>query len=248
MRTCGRVAAAALVVAACAPADPPPRPVAAGAGTSVAPSPPPTASTAAPAPTPSPPPTPPPAPPPTPPPPPTPTPAPPPIPTPTLAWAAALRAAEWERWPGLPPDLRERELVRHLGVDRARATRRDARLGRHDAVIVDARGLRYWLRDRDRVVLVEVTGAGRLGAATPAELLARLGAPAREGPGRYLEDGASTTELVFPGRGIAVTVAESYDTPPAFAPRLAAVQLFARTDLRTFVLELGGNDRGGPAH
>ncbi|MBE7451182.1 MAG: hypothetical protein HS111_20500 [Kofleriaceae bacterium] len=185
----------------------------------------------------------------TPPPPPTPTPAPPPIPTPTLAWAAALRAAELaERWPGLPPDLRERELVRHLGVDRARATRRDARLGRHDAVIVDARGLRYWLRDRDRVVLVEVTGAGRLGAATPAELLARLGAPAREGPGRYLEDGASTTELVFPGRGIAVTVAESYDTPPAFAPRLAAVQLFARTDLRTFVLELGGNDRGGPAH
>ena len=43
-------------------------------------------------------------------------------------------------------------------------------------------------------------------------------------------------------------MAESYDKPPSFAPRLAAVQLFARTDLRTFALELGGNDRSGPSH
>jgi len=42
-------------------------------------------------------------------------------------------------------------------------------------------------------------------------------------------------------------VAESYDQPPSFAPRLAAIQLFATTDLRTFVLELGGNDTTGPA-
>ncbi len=49
------------------------------------------------------------------------------------------------------------------------------------------------------------------------------------------------------GRALALTVGASYDTPPSFPDRLAAVQLFAATDLRTFVLELGGNDRGGPA-
>ena len=49
------------------------------------------------------------------------------------------------------------------------------------------------------------------------------------------------------GRGIALTVSESYGQPSSFVPRLAAVQLFAATDLRTFVLELGGNDRAGPS-
>jgi hypothetical protein len=157
-----------------------------------------------------------------------------------------LRAADWSRWPGLPPDLRERDLVRDLGIDRASATRRDARLGRHDAVVVDGGGLRYWLRDRDRVVLVEVTG--HVGSTAPADLQRQLGAPARAGAGRFLQSGATTTELVYPDRGLAITVAASYDTPPSFAPRVAAVQLFAITDLRTFVLELGGNDRGGPVH
>lgn len=100
------------------------------------------------------------------------------------------------------------------------------------------------MRDGDRVVLVELTQ--RLGAAAPADLLARFPAPDREGAGRYRLAGATTTEHVFAGRGIAITVAASYDQPPSFAPRVAAVQLFAASDLRTFDLELGGGDRGGP--
>jgi hypothetical protein len=68
-----------------------------------------------------------------------------------------------------------------------------------------------------------------------------------EGAGRFLQSGATTTAYVYAGRGLALTVAESYDQPPSFAPRLAAIQLFATTDLRTFVLELGGNDTTGPA-
>lgn len=159
------------------------------------------------------------------------------------SYATVVRAADWARWPGLPAALRERDLVRDLRLGRA-TSRRDTRLGRHDAVVVDVGGVRYWLRDRDHVVLVEITVG--LGSAPPTELLAALGAADREGAGRFLQSGATTTEHVFAGRGLAVTVAASYDTPPAFASRLAAVQLFAVTDLRTFVLELGGNDRGGP--
>jgi hypothetical protein len=163
---------------------------------------------------------------------------------PAASYAAVLRSADWARWPGLPVDLREKALLRDLGPGAAKATRTRGRLGRHDVTIVDAGGLRYWLRDGDRVVLVEVTQ--RLGAAAPADLLARFPAPDREGAGRYRLAGATTTEHVFAGRGIAITVAASYDQPPSFAPRVAAVQLFAASDLRTFDLELGGRDRGGP--
>ncbi|HMG21648.1 MAG TPA: hypothetical protein VK607_10040 [Kofleriaceae bacterium] len=167
-------------------------------------------------------------------------------PAPAVAsYADALRAADWAHWPGLPPALREADLVRDLGLRRAATTRHAGRLSRRDAVIVEAPGVRYWLRDRDRVVLVEVTGA--LGTATPAALRAQLGAADREGAGRFLQAGATTTEYVYAGRGLALTVAESYDQPPSFPPRLAAVQLFAATELRTFVLELGGNDRAGPS-
>jgi hypothetical protein len=163
---------------------------------------------------------------------------------PATSYAAVLRSADWARWPGLPADLREKALLRDLGTGGAKPTRTRGRLGRHDVTIVDAGGLRYWLRGGDRVVLVEVTQ--RLGAAAPADLLARFPAPDREGAGRHRVAGATTTEHVFAGRGIAITVAASYDQPPSFAPRLAAVQLFAASDLRTFDLELGGRDRGGP--
>jgi hypothetical protein len=164
---------------------------------------------------------------------------------PATSYAAALRSADWAHWPGLPADLREPGLVRDLRLDRAKTTRHDGRLGRHDAVIVEAAGLRYWLRDRNRVVLIEVTG--NLGTTPPATLRAQLGAADREGAGRFLQSGATTTEYVYAGRGLAITVAESYDQPPKFPPRLAAVQLFAPTDLRTFDLELGGHDRAGPS-
>lgn len=160
------------------------------------------------------------------------------------SYATALRSADWARWPGLPDDLREADLVRTLGLGKG-ATRHDGRLGRRDVVIVEAPGLRYWLRDRNHVVLIEVTA--KLGTTAPAELRSQLGPADREGPGRFLQAGATTTEYVYAGRGLALTVAESYDQPPSFAPRLAAVQLFAVGDLRTFVLELGGNARAGPS-
>jgi hypothetical protein len=163
---------------------------------------------------------------------------------PAASYAAVLRSADWARWPGLPADLREKTLVRDLGMIGAKPTRTRGKLGRHDVLIVATGDVRYWLRDGDRVVLVELTR--RLGAAAPADLLARFPAPDREGAGRYRLAGATTTEHVFAGRGIAITVAASYDQPPSFPPRLAAVQLFAASDLRTFDLELGGRDRGGP--
>jgi hypothetical protein len=162
-----------------------------------------------------------------------------------IGYVAAMRASEWARWPGLPADLREADVVRDLGLDLATTTRHAGRLGRLDAVIVEAPWLRYWLRDRDRVVLIELTG--RLGTASPGTLRSALGQADREGAGRFLVSGATTTEYVYAGRGLALTIAESYDHPPSFAPRLAAIQLFAASDLRTFVLELGGNDRVGPS-
>ena len=73
-----------------------------------------------------------------------------------------------------------------------------------------------------------------------------MGPSDREGAGRYRRFGATTTEHVYASRGLALTVAESYDDPQTFEPFLGAVQLFAASDLRTFILELGGNDRGGP--
>jgi hypothetical protein len=161
------------------------------------------------------------------------------------SYTAALRSADWARWPGLPAGAREADLVRDLGLGKIKATRRTGRLGRHDVIIVERPGLRYWLRDSNRVVLVEVTG--QLGSASPAALRAELGAPDREGAGRFLQSGATTTEYVYASRGIALTVAESYDNPPKFAPRLAAVRLFAPGDLRAFDLELGGKDRAGPS-
>jgi hypothetical protein len=162
------------------------------------------------------------------------------------SYAAVLRSADWAHWPGLPADLREADLQRDLGLGRAATSRHDGRLSRRNAVIVETPNLRYWLRDRTHVVLIEVTK--HLGATAPAALRAQLGAADREGAGRFLQSGATTTEYVYARRGLALTVAESYDQPPSFAPRLAAIQLFAATDLRTFALDLGGNDRGGPSH
>ncbi len=78
-------------------------------------------------------------------------------------------------------------------------------------------------------------------------VVAALGTPEREGAGRHLVSGATTTELVWPGRGLSLTVADSYEDPPAWPRRLASALLFPATDLRTFVLDLGGNDRGGPS-
>jgi hypothetical protein len=70
-----------------------------------------------------------------------------------------MRAADWAQWPGLPANVREADLVRDLGLERIKATRRNGRLSRHDAVIVERPGLRYWLRHNDRIRPVAIIGA-----------------------------------------------------------------------------------------
>ncbi len=160
-----------------------------------------------------------------------------------MSWGDVVRDGRWLEFDGLPRRLDEAGLLRELGREAQAHAGRPANLGRHGRTLVELDGLRYWLAGR-RVVLVELEDPAS--SLAPGELLSALGAADREGAGRYRRVGATTTEHVFAGRGLALTVAESYDDPPSFAPILAAVQLFVPTDLRGFILELGGDDRGGP--
>ena len=157
------------------------------------------------------------------------------------AWHAA-RAGQWASWPGLPAKQSVAAVMAELGVA-APPPAVASRLGRRALDRHDAPALHVWA-DHDQVVLIEWIDPPCAGPV--AELLARLGTPDREAAGRYLRAGATTTEHVYAGRGLAVTVAASYDQPPRFAPSLATVQLFTPGTLRDFVLELGGNDRVGP--
>jgi hypothetical protein len=92
-----------------------------------------------------------------------------------------------------------------------------------------------------------VSTRDRLGSLPATRLDAgAAGPPAREQDGRVRREGASTTERVWPAAGLSLTIAESYDSPPAFAPTLVAALLFAPTDLGGFA-ELGGLQRGGPS-
>jgi hypothetical protein len=157
------------------------------------------------------------------------------------AWAAA-RAGRWAGWTGLPPGLPVATVVAALTGAVAPLAIAD-RLGRRPVDRVDAAPLRVWASG-GAALLVEWIDPPCAG--TVAELLAALGAPDREAGGRHLRAGATTTEYVYAGRGLALTVAASYDQPPGFAPYLATVQLFTPATLRDFVLELGGGDRPGP--
>jgi hypothetical protein len=158
-------------------------------------------------------------------------------------WADVVRDGSWTAFEGLPASLEEAELLAALGREPGPHPRRPALLGSRQRELVELDGLRYWL-DGDAVVLVELEDPPADRA--PDALVAALGAPERSGAGRYRRFGATTTEHVYPARGLALTVAESYDEPPGFEPFVAAVHLFAASDLRSWVLELGGNDRGGP--
>ena len=160
-----------------------------------------------------------------------------------MSWGDVARAGDWEQWPGLPEHLDEATLARELRLPPTAARRGTAMLGSQRVDMADSGNARYWLRGGE-VVLVELRGPSS--KQSPAELLEALGAPAREGAGRFRRADATTTEYVYPQRGLAVTVAESYDDPPSFAPEVGQVLLFAPTELREFVTELGGNDRGGP--
>jgi hypothetical protein len=159
------------------------------------------------------------------------------------AWADAVREGDWTGFAGLPSNLAEPTLLAALGRRPGPHPRRPALLGSRRRDLVELEHLRYWLLDA-AVVLVELEDPpSRLAAV---DLVEALGEADRSGAGRHRRFGATTTEHVYAGRGLAITTAESYDEPPGFVPFLASVQLFPPGDLRTFVLELGGNDRGGP--
>jgi len=158
-------------------------------------------------------------------------------------WAAPALAGDWMLWPGLPAGLAEREVRAAFGRTAVDGVRRSALLGSHQVELMELDGLRWWTADGS-VVLVELAEPA---STTPAGvLLGSLGDADRVSHGRFRRFDATTTEHVYAARGLALTIAESYDDPPVFEPFLAAVLLFAPTDMRGFVLELGGNDRGGP--
>jgi hypothetical protein len=156
--------------------------------------------------------------------------------------AVVAREGQWTRWPGLPPGVSAAVVVTALadsGVPLAVASR----LGRRQVDRYDAGPLRVWA-DGGAAILVEWVDPPC--AVSVTDLLAALGPPDREAAGRHLRGGATTTEYVYAGRGLALTVAASYDAPPSFVPYLATVQLFTPGSLRDFVLELGGGDLPGP--
>jgi hypothetical protein len=160
------------------------------------------------------------------------------------AWSAALavaRAGRWASWTGLPRVPVAAVLADLAGTGPTPPV--PGKLGRRTLDRHDAGALHVWALE-GAALLVEWIDPPCEGAAT--DLIAALGAPDREGAGRHLRSGATTTEYVYAGRGLAVTVAASYDQPPRFAPTVATVQLFAPGSLRDFVLELGGDDRLGP--
>jgi hypothetical protein len=166
---------------------------------------------------------------------------------------APLRVAvdgRWIEWDGLQPGLTDGAVTAAFGVDRAAVERGTGQLSgrRRELRTVRADGepvLRWWLDGGGVVELVQVVDPP--GPPDVESVLAALGPPEREGAGRHLVSGATTTELVWPARGLSLTLAESYEDPPAWPRRLAAALLFPATDLRTFVIDLGGNDRGGPS-
>ena len=160
-------------------------------------------------------------------------------------WADAVviaRAGQWARWSGLPTGLPITAVLYDL-VRAGPPPAVESRLGRRPLDRYDAGPLHVWA-EHTAAVLVEWLDPPC--ATSVAELLAELGAPDREAAGRHLRAGATTTEYVYAARGLAITVAASYDQPPSFAPTLATVQLFATATLRDFVLELGGNDTSAP--
>lgn len=158
-----------------------------------------------------------------------------------MSWGAIARAGRWTEWAGLPEPLLVSTL--HDELEPGTGPRGSTMLGRRRRDVVKTPKGRYW-QDGNDVELVELIDPPTDRAV--ADLLAALGPAEREGAGRYLRIGATTTEYVYPARGLALTVGRSYDQPPSFEPYLAQVLLFAPTDLRTFILERGGDDRPGP--
>lgn len=159
----------------------------------------------------------------------------------------ALRG-DWLQWEGLAPDLTGGVLLAALGRGATAEQREPARLSLQPVTrqiyrrpTAPERVVAWFAGGGDEVLLVELEEPPAL---TPLAAIWSAWGPAdRVGPGRTIVFGAMATEHVYLGRGVALTVAESYDDPPSFAPRIARAQLFAPTDLQGFLVRLGGGDR-----
>jgi hypothetical protein len=160
------------------------------------------------------------------------------------AWAEIVRDGRWSAFSGLPRDLTEHELLEVLNKVHAVSHVRAGTLGGAPMTVVESDLLRYWTDERSNVLLVEMHDPPS--TLTVSGLLSVMGPPEREGAGRYRRYGVMMTEYVYPARGIALTIGESYDEPPTFEPMLAAVHLFSATDLADFESRLGGTDHLGP--
>jgi hypothetical protein len=162
------------------------------------------------------------------------------------AWAGAVREGRWADFHGLPRDLPEDDMLAAFDKLRSQMVRHPVMLGHQTRLLADTEGFRYWLDHDGRVVMAEIENPHS--AVDVGELVRLLGLPERESLGRHRRYGAFTTEYVYPTRGLGMTVAESYDDPPAFAPSVITVQLFPPTDLDRFISSLGGDDPGGVQH
>jgi hypothetical protein len=156
----------------------------------------------------------------------------------------------WLDWSGLDPGLTDEDVVAAFDVDASAVeydtARVSSRIRRRRTVRSSGEPvLEWWLGDEGSVLMAKIVDP----ACEPGleQVLAGLGPPDREGAGRHLVSGGTTTEYVWPGRGLSLTVVESYEDPPAWPPRLASSLLFGPTDLGGFIVELGGNDRAGPS-
>ncbi|MBO9343572.1 MAG: hypothetical protein J7454_16560 [Roseiflexus sp.] len=159
----------------------------------------------------------------------------------------ALRG-DWLHWNGLEAGLTGQALRHLLGPDVIAEAREPARLSLQ---LVTRQVYRRtspphtvvaWFEDTsDRLLLIDLDEPPSL--ASLDDIVSAWGPADRVAPGRAIVFGAMTTEYVYLSRGIALTIAESYDDPPSFAPRIARVQLFAPTDLQGFLVRFGGGDQ-----
>jgi hypothetical protein len=160
------------------------------------------------------------------------------------AWAELIREGRWGAFSGLPHELPERELLEVLDKVHAVSHVRAGTLSGVPVTVVESDLLRYWTDDQSNVLLVEMHEPPS--SLTVSGLLSVMGEAEREGSGRYRRYGVMMTEYVYPTRGIALTIGESYDEPPTFEPMLAAVHLFVATDLADYDGRLGGSDALAP--
>lgn len=163
----------------------------------------------------------------------------------------ALRG-DWLRWRGLETGLTGRALRTLLGPNLIEEPREPARLSLQLVTrqvfyreTAPTEVIAWFEGDSDQLLLIQLDEPPSL--ATLDDIQSAWGQADRSGPARGIILGAMATEYVYLSHGIVFTIAETYDDPPSFAPRIARVHLFEPTDLQGFLVRLGGGDRNyGP--